>query len=399
MMTREKKDPGQFRVILDLSFPPGDSVNGQINKHLLEGAPYKLHLPTPLDLANLITKKGKGALLFKLDLARAYRQLPSDPWDWPLLGISWDDQYYFDRAIPFGVRHGAMACQRVTNALCHIEKSEMDMDSIGYIDDTAAAAVPDIQVATAQYHHFKSTVNTLGLQLAPDKCVEPTTSLSWVGVTLDTIRLTMKIDEAKIQETLEACSNTLKLSTIPKTALQSLIGRLNHATKLAPHARIFLNRGFHLIRSAIPPKPIPLSAGFKEDLHWFVDFLILYNGQVPVRAFDVHSCTLEVDACLVGGGGVFLDKEYFYYLFPSPISTLNLDISALECLNVLVALRVWQASLSGLTVLVNCDNAATVTALATGKSACPVMTDVLRETWALCSLQDITVFPTTSQGS
>ena len=79
MMTREKKDPGNFRVILDLSFPPGDSVNGQINKHLPEGAPYKLHLPTPLQLANIITRKGKGALLFKLDLARAYHQLPSDP--------------------------------------------------------------------------------------------------------------------------------------------------------------------------------------------------------------------------------------------------------------------------------------------------------------------------------
>ena len=87
-MTREKKELGNYRVVLDLSFPGEDSVNGHINKHLLEGAPYKLHLPTPLDLANIITKKGTGALLFKLDLAPAYRQLPSDPWDWPLLGIS-----------------------------------------------------------------------------------------------------------------------------------------------------------------------------------------------------------------------------------------------------------------------------------------------------------------------
>ena len=69
MMTREKKEPGNYRVVLDLSFPGCDSVNGHINKHLLEGAPYKLHLPTPLDLAELITQIGPGALLFKLDLA------------------------------------------------------------------------------------------------------------------------------------------------------------------------------------------------------------------------------------------------------------------------------------------------------------------------------------------
>ena len=187
-MTREKKDPGQYRVILDLSFPGKDRVNGQIDRHLLEGAPYKLRLPTPIYLANLISKKGKGAYLWKgayllkLDLARAYRQLPSDPWDWPLLGISWDDQYFFDKAIPFGVRHGAMACQRVSEAICHIAKEEMDTDSLGYIDDTAAAALPILELARAQYAHLKGTVETLGLQLAPDKCIEPTTCLSWIGV-------------------------------------------------------------------------------------------------------------------------------------------------------------------------------------------------------------------------
>ena len=397
MMTREKKEPGNFRVILDLSFPTGDSVNGHINKNLLEGAPYKLHLPTALDFANIITKKGKGALLFKLDLARAYRQLPSDPWDWPLLGISWDDHFYFDRAIPFGVRHGAMACQRVSEALCHVAKQEMDTDSLGYIDDTAAASLPDLKLAIAQYTHFRGTVDTLGLQLAPDKCVEPTTCLSWIGVTYDTVNQTMRIDDMKVLETLEACTAAIGADTITKSALQSLMGRLNHATKLTPHACIFLNKGFHLLRAS-NPHHIPLDPGFKQDLQWFLDFLVLYNGIAMIRPFDSHSCTLEVDACLVGGGGVFLKKGYFYYTFPPEISELMLHISALECLNVLVAIRVWQASLSGRTIMVNCDNAATVQALATGKSACPAMTDVLRELWAICSLKDITLLSSHKPG-
>ena len=68
MMTRQKKELGNYRV--DLFFPGEDSVNGHINKRPVEGAPYKLHLPTPLDLSNLI---------FKLNLAQAYHQLLSDP--------------------------------------------------------------------------------------------------------------------------------------------------------------------------------------------------------------------------------------------------------------------------------------------------------------------------------
>ena len=110
MMTREKKNSDEYRVILDLSFPEGHSVNACIPKLLYEGAPYKLRLPTSLDMADLILKHGKGTLLYKIDLSRAYRQLPIDPHDWPLLGIGWQNSMYFDRAIPFGIRPGVMCC-------------------------------------------------------------------------------------------------------------------------------------------------------------------------------------------------------------------------------------------------------------------------------------------------
>ena len=120
-----------------------------------------------------------------------------------------------------------------------------------------------------------------------------------------------------------------------------------------------------------------------------MDFLALYNGRAIIRSFQEPTIILEVDACLIGGGGVWLGKGYFYYTFPPDIVARQLHISALECLNVLIALRLWHAQLSGHTVQVNCDNLATVLALDSGKSACSVMTDVLRETWALCSVNDI----------
>ena len=80
-------------------------MNALIPKLLYEGAPYKLRIPSSLDFANLILKYGQGDLLYKVDLSWAYCQLPADPNDWPLLGISWQDLLYFDRAVPFGLRH------------------------------------------------------------------------------------------------------------------------------------------------------------------------------------------------------------------------------------------------------------------------------------------------------
>ena len=73
LMTRPKADPLLRRVILDLSYPDGLSVNDGIPPGKLDGASFKMRLPSPLDLARKIVSYGPGVLLYKADLSRAYR--------------------------------------------------------------------------------------------------------------------------------------------------------------------------------------------------------------------------------------------------------------------------------------------------------------------------------------
>ena len=142
MMTRPKKDSSSRRVIVDLSMPQDASVNSGIPRNSLDGAPFKLRLPNPATLAAKILEYGPGCLLYKVDLSRAYRQLRTDPLDWPFLMLQWDDQHYLDISIPFGLRHGASACQRTTEAVSAIAKEEAGADTAPYIDDTIGAALP-----------------------------------------------------------------------------------------------------------------------------------------------------------------------------------------------------------------------------------------------------------------
>ena len=79
----------------------------------------------------------------KVDLARAYRQLPTDPWAWALLGLGWNEDLFSNTAIPFWVRHGAMACQMTTQALCHVQSPDGKSDSEAYIDDMASVCMGD----------------------------------------------------------------------------------------------------------------------------------------------------------------------------------------------------------------------------------------------------------------
>ena len=91
-----KKD-GSLRLILDLSAPMGQSINDGIS-----AGEFKLTYVKFDSIVKMITSHGKGALLAKVDLKHAFRQCPVRPADWPLLGYTWEDKYYFDVRLPFG---------------------------------------------------------------------------------------------------------------------------------------------------------------------------------------------------------------------------------------------------------------------------------------------------------
>ena len=81
------KDESDRRIIMDLSFPHGASTNDGIPKKEYLGSPVELAYPSIDTLVGYVWEKGRGSLLFKRDLRRAYRQLPVDPSSYPLLGF------------------------------------------------------------------------------------------------------------------------------------------------------------------------------------------------------------------------------------------------------------------------------------------------------------------------
>ena len=133
-----KKDSLERRVILDLSFPEGSAINEGIPKdHYLDNK-TDLTFPKVDDLVQLIKLKGRHCHLYKRDLKRAYRQIPVDLSDVPLLGYCFEGRYYFDKYLSMGLRSSAYICQRVTNAIrfmCHM----LHIVILNYLEDFAGA--------------------------------------------------------------------------------------------------------------------------------------------------------------------------------------------------------------------------------------------------------------------
>ena len=247
----------------------------------------------------------------------------------------------------------------------------------------------DSVLANQQYTDFFNCIDELGLEVSLSKCSSPSVFMTWIGVTYDSIRMIMSIEESKIKETLSFCTEILASEKISKTQLRSLLGKLNHASKLSPPARRFLNRLLFLLRQMKDKNVINLSPGAKLDIMWFTDLLEIYNCTAVIRSFSTAEIFVEVDACLVGGGGISIGIGYFFYAFPEGLLEKKLHISALESFNVLVSLRLLSHELKGKTVQIFCDNSATVSALDSGKSKDKFLSYVLREVWFLCALLDI----------
>ena len=133
IMTREKSNSTNRRVIIDLSFPQGRSVNAGSAKDIYLGTPFALKLPTIDHITSRVRKLGRGCMIYKIDIKRAFRHVKLDPRDYDLLGLR-QDKWFLDTCLPFGFRHGSALFQRLSDAVHHMMRQHSH-DVINYIDD------------------------------------------------------------------------------------------------------------------------------------------------------------------------------------------------------------------------------------------------------------------------
>ena len=108
----KKHQPGQWRLIVDLSSPDGRSVNDGIDRSLCSLRYIKVE-----DVARQVLSLGKGTLMAKTDIKSAFRTVPVHPDDRLLLGMKWEGKYFADATLPFGLRSAPKIFNAVADAL------------------------------------------------------------------------------------------------------------------------------------------------------------------------------------------------------------------------------------------------------------------------------------------
>lgn len=191
-------------VVIDLSFPLDHSVNSRIPRDQYLGQDFQLSYPMADMLAALIRAEGQGCHLFRLDLARAYRQLPIDPYDYWLLGFHWNSEFYIDTHLPFGLASASMACQRTTNAVTYMFNKQ-GYPLINYLDDFASAR-GQFSEAVSMFYQLKQLLIDLGLWESTNKTVFPTQIMVFLGVLFDSITMTIEVTPDRLKQIQEEVS-------------------------------------------------------------------------------------------------------------------------------------------------------------------------------------------------
>ena len=383
LLTRPKP-PDKRRVILDLSFPKGDSVNSHIDKNFFDGHEFVLKLPTLDHIINALTAF-RSPLLAKIDISRAFRNIRVDPADALKLGIIWQNKYYLDISAAFGWLHGTTAFEMCTSDISAYFRQK-NITMYPYIDDCLFVLESD--PALDQFRFAKDVICKLGLPINGDKLTPPSTKITCLGIVVDILANTLSIDLEKINDIKAHCLNTASKKFLSRRAFQSLLGKLFYIHKCIPPARTFMNRMLALFRKNSHKKRIKLSNEFFADLDWLIFFLHVFNGVAILKKFELTSNDeIFLDASLDGIGAVWGER---CYAAPFPkLYRVSHHIAHMEMINIVIALRVWGKFWGTHKVRIRCDNLAVVLVTNTGKTRDSYMAACVRNIWWLCAIKDI----------
>ena len=161
------------------------------------GEKVELVYPKVDDFIQLIKQKGKGCLLYKKDLCRAFRQVQVCPGDINLVSFVWKRHIFCDSVLSMGCRSAAYCCQRLTNAITVI-MFKIGIYILNYLDDLASAETKD--KAQFAYEHLGDVLNKYGIEEATNKSCPPSTVMTLIGILFNTEKLCMEVTPERLRE-------------------------------------------------------------------------------------------------------------------------------------------------------------------------------------------------------
>ena len=239
---------GSKRRIHHLSCPADDRNSGSINGSIPEH--YATISYSSIDHAiSAIQCFGKGCLLVKRDFESAFRHIPVTPIDRALLGFHWENMYYAERYLPFGLRTAPFLFNLFAETFHWILGNELEKENlpagiIHYLDDFLIV-LPSSQNPESYSSKFSHLCSLVGLKIKVAKNEEGKIA-SFGGVELDTNKMVIRLPSKKLEKARTIIESAHTATSLSLIELQRITGFLNFVTVVVPLGRTFLRRLYNM---------------------------------------------------------------------------------------------------------------------------------------------------------
>ena len=352
---------GKWRLITDLSYPPGQSVNDGISPELCS-----LSYSTVEQVAEVVARYKPGSLMGKIDIESAYRLVPVHPEDRPLQGMEWGGGLYVDPMLPFGLRSAPKLFNAIADAIEWYLRQRGVQNVFHYLDDFIVVGPPDSTECADAIRVMDQSCTFLGVPIAEHKRDGPTTCLTFLGIEIDTVASQLRLPSEKLHRLQSLLVEWGDRKACSRRELESLIGLLNHACKVVRSGRSFLRRMIDLLQGVpmhrLHPHPIRLNREFRSDLAWWHLFVQEWNG-VSFLPPPPQLAVKEMASDASGSWGCGAWHETKWFQLQWDVTSQEMAITAKELLPIVVACALWGPSWTDRCIRCHCDNQAVVACL------------------------------------
>ena len=303
-----KKGKSKPRVIHHLSWPR-TSARTSVNANIVD---FDVKLDAFDEALKAVRELGSGCFMFKIDIESAYRCIPVRPDDWPLLGFQWDEKFYFDTVMQFGITSATAIFEWYSSAAQYIAQRTCAIEHMVHYVDDFMVLMHDSEKAKRCLAHVLAVFAELGIPVSMHKLEGPATLMVFLGILFDTVNMTIRLDDERLAAMHAELTLWNERTSASREELQSLIGVLSFAAKVVAPGRTFLRRMIDHMKSLPQDSDSTtqhaLSNTFDLDLQWWRKFLTQWNGVciVPdVQWSHAHALFIYTDACVYGYGAVF----------------------------------------------------------------------------------------------
>ena len=215
------------------------------------------------------------------------------------------------------------------------------------------------------------------MPVANHKTESPSTSVTFLGISIDTTRSELRLPTAKVEHLQRLVRLWCMKKACTRRELESFLGQLSHAASVVRPGRTFLNQLFSLLQGVKAPSHyVRLNAGARADLAWWKCFLQSWSGSsfFPLRNPSIH---IYSDASgTYGFGAVVEGLGWVQGQWPPAWS--EIAIASKQLVPVVVAAALWGPHWSGKHVRFHLDNMAVVSVLTSRTARDPLLLHLLR---------------------